>query len=80
MPEEARIEDFFVPGCNLQKSLVKVVLSHNKLGGKDRLSSIWSFLSGCPKLEYVILTGNGIKDLTPFVPALQGREDSCTAS
>jgi Leucine-rich repeat (LRR) protein len=80
MPEEARIEDFFVAGCNLQKSLVKVQLSHNKLGEKDRLSNIWRFLSGCPKLEYVFLTGNGIKDLTPFIPALQGREDSCTAS
>jgi Leucine-rich repeat (LRR) protein len=80
VPEETRIEDFFVPGCNLQKSLVKVALSHNKLGEKDRLSSIWRFLSGCPKLEYVILQGNGITDLTPFIPALQGREDSRTAS
>jgi hypothetical protein len=78
--EEARIEDFFVPGCNLQKSLVSVELSYNKLGEKDRLSNIWRFLSGCPKLECVILTGNGIEDLTPFIPALQGREDSRTAS
>jgi Leucine-rich repeat (LRR) protein len=78
--EEARIEDFFVPGCNLQKSLVNVVLSCNKLGEKDRLSNIWRFLSGCAKLECVCLTGNAIKDLTPFISALQGREDNRTAS
>jgi Leucine-rich repeat (LRR) protein len=80
VPEEARIEDFFVPGCNLQKSLVNVELSYNKLGEKDRLSNIWRFLSGCPKLEYVCLRGNIIRDLTPFIHALQGREDSHTAS
>jgi Leucine-rich repeat (LRR) protein len=80
VPEEARIEDFFVSGCNLQKSLVNVKLSRNKLGEKDRLSNIWRFLSGCPKLECVCLRRNSIRDLTPFIPALQGREDSCTRS
>jgi Leucine-rich repeat (LRR) protein len=78
--EEVRIEDFFVTGCNLQKSLVNVVLSHNKLGEKDRMSKIWRFLCGCPKLEHVTLNWNDIKDLTPFIPASRGREDSHTAS
>jgi hypothetical protein len=57
-----------------------VVLDKNELGEKDRLSNIWRFLNGCPKLESVYLENNGIRNLSGFMPALQGGEDNSTAS
>jgi hypothetical protein len=73
VPDKARIEDFFVAGCNLQKSLVNVVLDNNRLGAKNELSTIWRFLSGCPKLERASLQTNSFKHLNGFISAfLQG--------
>jgi hypothetical protein len=80
LAEAARTEDFFVPGCNLQKSLVNVTLVDNKLGEKDRLTNIWRFLSGCPKLESVSLWNDGVRNLSAFMPTVQGGEANPTAS
>jgi Leucine-rich repeat (LRR) protein len=80
VPDEARIEDFFVAGCNLQKSLVNVVLDNNNLGAKNELSTMWRFLSGCPKLERASLQKNSFRHLNGFISAfLQGGEDNPTA-
>jgi hypothetical protein len=70
---KARIEDSFVAGCNLQKSLVNVDLMYNNLGAKNELSTMWRFLSGCPKLERAPLQMNSFIHLNGFISAfLQG--------